>query len=307
MRLANLKDRAVLVLDGSSPDSAKACDVGTASRGRFGPDLAGIYDRWDEFVAWAASSELVADTVVERSHLGSPSPAPRQVVAIGLNYAEHATETGFEVPTDLPPIFTKFPSSISGAYHDVVLPRKGNTDWEVEVVAVIGRTAHHISEAEAWDHVAGLSIGQDLSDRRLQFAVTPAQFGFAKSYPGFAPIGPWLVTLDELTAAGLDPDDLALGCAIDGQVVQGGRTSHLIFSIPRTIAKLSEVITLMPGDVIFTGTPDGVGMGMDPPRFLREGETLRTWVEGIGEMEHRFIAEPQPQSQPAPTTIRSSR
>lgn len=302
MRLANLKGRAVLVLDGTTPDSAKACDVAVASEGRFGPDLPGIYDRWDEFVAWAGSTELVADTVVERGHLGSPSPAPRQVVAIGLNYAEHAIETGFEAPTELPPIFTKFPSAITGPYGDVTLPHGGDTDWEVEVVAVIGRAAHHITEAEAWDHVAGLAVGQDLSDRRLQFAVAPPQFGFAKSYPAFAPIGPWLVTLDELAAAGLDPDDLNLGCAIDGEVVQEGRTAHLIFSIPRTIAKLSEVITLMPGDVIFTGTPDGVGMGMEPPRYLRDGESVRTWVEGIGEMEHRFVAEPEP----AATTNRSS-
>lgn len=281
MRLANHDGRAVLVLPGTDD---KAADVATASAGAFGPDLQGIYDRWEEFVSWAADADLVADVVLDRTRLGSPSPRPSQVVAIGLNYADHAAETGFEPPTDLPPVFTKFASSITGPYGEVSLPEGGHTDWEVEVVAVIGKQAHRVSAEEAWDHVAGLSVGQDLSERILQFVGQAPQFGFAKSYPGFAPIGPWLVTLDEIP----DRDDLALGCAIDGQVVQDGRTSKLIFSIPRTIAKLSEVITLRPGDVIFTGTPDGVGLGMQPQRFLQPGETLRTWVEGIGEMEHTF-------------------
>lgn len=287
MRIANHAGRAVLVLGDD-----KAADIATLSEGAFGPDLPGIYERWDEFTSWAATADLpgsvVPDVTLERGSLESPSPRPSQVIAIGLNYADHATETGFDAPQDLPPVFTKFASSITGAFGEIDLPAGGNTDWEVEVVAVIGRTAHRVAEADAWSYVAGLSIGQDLSERRLQFVGQAPQFGFAKSYPRFAPIGPWLVTLDELEAAGLDRDDLALGCAIDGETVQDGRTSKLIFSIPRTIAKLTEVLTLQPGDVIFTGTPDGVGFGMAPPRYLQSGETLRTWVEGIGEMEHTF-------------------
>ena len=279
MRIANHAGRAVLVL---SDD--KAADIATASGGRFGPGLQSVYDGWAEFTRWAATADLVSDVELDKALLGSPSPTPSQVVAIGLNYADHAAETGFEPPKDLPPVFTKFASSITGPYGEIGLPEGGNTDWEVEVVAVIGKEGHRIAEAEAWDHVAGLSVGQDLSERILQFVGQAPQFGFAKSYPGFAPIGPWLVTLDEIP----DRDDLALGCSIDGETVQDGSTSKLIFSIPRTIAKLSEVITLRPGDVIFTGTPDGVGLGMSPQRFLRSGETLRTWVEGIGEMEHVF-------------------
>jgi len=283
MRIANHDGRAVLVLADD-----KGADIATASSGQFGPDLPAIYDRWPEFAAWAAEARPVADVVIEPERLGAPSPRPSQVVAIGLNYADHAAETGFEPPTDLPPVFTKFASSITGPVGEVALPDRGQTDWEVEVVAVIGRTAHRIAEDDAWEHVAGLTIGQDLSERRLQFVGQAPQFGFAKSYPGFAPMGPWLVTLDELEAAGLDRDDLGLGCAIDGETVQDGRTSKLIFSIPRTIAKLSEVISLQPGDVIFTGTPDGVGLGREPQRFLASGETLRTWVEGLGEMRHVF-------------------
>ncbi|MFI0353405.1 fumarylacetoacetate hydrolase family protein [Actinomadura sp. 9N407] len=279
MRIANHEGRAVIV--GSD---GKAADIATASGGRFGPDPQGVYDDWDAFTAWASTAVPVPDVELGKAGLGSPSPAPSQVVAIGLNYADHAAETGFEPPEHLPPVFTKFASSITGPYGEIELPDGGHTDWEVEVVVVIGRTAHRVTADAAWDHVAGLSVGQDLSERILQFTGQAPQFGFAKSYPGFAPIGPWLVTLDEIA----DRDDLALGCSIDGETVQSGRTSKLLYSIPRTIAKLSEVITLRPGDVIFTGTPDGVGFGMSPQRFLRSGETLRTWVEGIGEMEHRF-------------------
>lgn len=283
MRIANHDGRAVLVVSDET-----AADIATASQGRFGPDPASLYAEWDAFVLWASTAAPEADVALTRERLGSPSPTPSQVVAIGLNYADHAAEAGFEVPTTLPPVFTKFASAITGAYGEIELPPGGNTDWEVEVVAIIGREAHRIGEEDAWSYVAGLSVGQDLSERVSQMAGPAPQFGLAKSFPGFAPIGPWLVTPDELEAAGLDRDDLALGCSIDGETVQDGRTSKLIFSIPRTIAKLSEVITLRPGDVIFTGTPDGVGLGMDPPRFLQAGETLRTWVEGIGELEHTF-------------------
>ena len=283
MRLANHDGRAVLVLHDEG-----GADVHTASSGQFGPDLQGVFDRWEEFVAWAGTVEFTSDVVLDRKALGAPSPRPSQVVAIGLNYADHATEAGFETPTDLPPVFTKFASSITGPYGEVELPVDGSTDWEVEVVAVIGRPAHRVSESDAWGHVAGLTIGQDLSERRLQFVGQAPQFGFAKSYPGFAPMGPWLVTLDELAARGVDRDAIPLGCSIDGQTVQQGSTAKLIFSIPRIIAKLSEVITLRSGDVIFTGTPDGVGLGMKPPRYLESGETLRSWVEGVGAMEHTF-------------------
>ncbi|TDC68748.1 fumarylacetoacetate hydrolase family protein [Actinomadura sp. GC306] len=279
MRIANHAGRAVLVVS-----DGKGADIATASNGRFGPDPQSVYDQWDAFTAWAATTTPVPDVDIDKSRLESPSPAPSQVVAIGLNYADHAAEAGFAPPKDLPPVFTKFASSITGPYGEIELPEGGNTDWEAEVVAIIGRTTHRISADDAWDHVAGLTVGQDLSERLLQFVGEAPQFGFAKSYPGFAPMGPWLVTPDELP----DRDDLALGCAIDGETMQDGRTSKLIFSIPRTIAKLSEVITLNPGDVIFTGTPDGVGLGMTPQRFLQPGETLRTWVEGIGEMQHTF-------------------
>lgn len=125
---------------------------------------------------------------------------------------------------------------------------------------------------------------------RTQFAAPPAQFGLGKSFPGFSPIGPLLVTPDELRANGLDPDDLELGCRVNGETVQKGRTTSMIFSVPAILAKLSAVVTLLPGDVVFTGTPAGIGAGMTPPRFLHDGDELATWCAGVGEMHHRFVA-----------------
>lgn len=279
MRIANVDGRATIVL---SPTSG--ADVHTASGGRFGPGLTDLYDRWDSFSAWAADAAPAADVELSPERLGAPSPRPPQVFAIGLNYAEHAKETGFDVPVELPPIFTKFPSSIAGPFTAVELP-PGNVDWEVEIVAVIGRTCHRVTAAEAWEYVAGLTIGQDLSERVRQFSGQAPQFGLAKSFPGFSPMGPWLVTPDELD----DRDDIRLGCSLDGETVQDGRTGQLLVSIPEGIAALSEVVTLMPGDVVFTGTPDGVGVGRTPPRFIEKGQTLESWAAGIGSMTQTFI------------------
>lgn len=282
MRIAQHAGRAVVVTSASS-----GIDVATASGGRFGPDPAQLFVDWPTFVSWAAQAlvDVEPDVVLDPFLLGPPSPRPSQVLAVGLNYAAHARETGYAVPTDLPPVFTKFPSALTGPFGEVVLPADGSTDWEVEVVAVVGRAMHRVAEQDVLDHLAGLTVGQDLSERRLQFTGEAPQFSLGKSYPGFAPVGPWLVTLDEIGS----PDELHLGCAIDDEEVQRGHTSHLVFSIPAVIARLSQVVTLQPGDLVFTGTPDGVGMGRTPPRYLRAGESLRTWVDGIGEMRHTFV------------------
>jgi 2-keto-4-pentenoate hydratase/2-oxohepta-3-ene-1,7-dioic acid hydratase in catechol pathway len=183
-------------------------------------------------------------------------------------------------------VFTKFPSCITGPYGDIELPPGGHVDWEVELVAVIGRRAHRVPADQAPDYVAGYAIGQDVSERVLQMASTPPQFSMGKSLPGFGPIGPWLVTLDDLA----DPNDLELGCEINGEPVQSSRTSRLIFSVPALVAKLSATLPLLPGDVIFTGTPSGVGLGREPQRWLADGDILTSHIEGIGEMRHRFVA-----------------
>jgi 2-keto-4-pentenoate hydratase/2-oxohepta-3-ene-1,7-dioic acid hydratase in catechol pathway len=205
------------------------------------------------------------------------------VFGIGLNSRSHAAEAGMDLPS-VPATFTKFPASITGPFATVELPN-GTVDWEVELVVVIGRLADRVSTADSWSHVAGLTIGQDLSDRTLQLAAG-AQFSLGKSHRGFSPLGPWVVTPDELD----DPDDLALGCRVDGETVQDGRTSDLVFTVPQLVAELSAVVPLLPGDIIFTGTPGGVGFARKPPRFLQPGETLESWVEGIGTIRTRFTA-----------------
>lgn len=282
MRIANVDGRAVVLI---SDD--RGVDVEAASRGKFGPDLSSIYSRWEEFTAWASTlTGAAVDVVVDRAFLGSPSPAPRQVFAIGLNYSDHAKESGFAQPESLPPVFTKFQTCITGPDTTVVLPEGGNTDWEVELVAVIGKEAKNVPAADAWGYVAGLTVGQDISERVSQLRGPAPQFGLGKSFPGFGPVGPWLVTPDEFE----NPDDLELGCSLDGEEVQKGRTSELIFSIPALIEGLSATVTLLPGDIIFTGTPAGVGVGRSPKRFIQPGETLVSRIQGIGEMTQTFTA-----------------
>jgi 2,4-didehydro-3-deoxy-L-rhamnonate hydrolase len=290
VRIANLAGRLVLV----TADGTGALDVERASEGRFAADPQAVYERWAEFTGWAAAAGLgapgAAAAPFDAADLGAPAPAPRQVLAIGLNYAEHARESGFAVPEEPTVLFTKWPSCITGPVTEVELPDGGSTDWEVELVAVIGRRAFLISAGQAWDHVAGLTVGQDISERQLQGAGPSPQFSLAKSLPGFGPTGPWLVTPDEFD----NPDDLELGCSVNGNQMQQGRTRDLIFSVPAMLAALSKRLPLLPGDVIFTGTPSGVGMGRTPRVFLAPGDELVSYIAGIGELRQRFVAAPPP-------------
>jgi 2-keto-4-pentenoate hydratase/2-oxohepta-3-ene-1,7-dioic acid hydratase in catechol pathway len=279
MRLANLDGRLVVLREND------AVDVEKLSNGRFGPDPQNVYDDWDAFTTWAAGADLAtADAMpYDARRLGPPVPGPRQVFAIGLNYDEHATESGFVRPS-APLVFTKYVSSLTGPQTTVVLPT-ATVDWEVELVVVIGRLARNVAAADAWSYVAGVTVGQDLSERTSQHAGPAPQFGLAKSFPGFSPLGPALVTPDELS----DPDDLEIGCSIDGQPVQTGRTAQMIFPVGVLIQHLSSILPLQPGDLIFTGTPAGVGAGRKPPRYLRAGEVLRSHIGGVGELEQTFV------------------
>ena len=275
MKLANHGGRAALVLDDS------IADVADVSGGRFGPDLTRVYDHWAAFREFAAGVTSGTAPLVE-ANLGCPVPAPRQVFAIGINYRSHAEESGMDVPS-VPATFTKFPASLAGPFDDIEIV--GSTvDWEVELVVVIGARADRVDAADAWSYVAGLTVGQDISDRTLQFAAG-AQFSLGKSRRGFGPMGPWLVTPDEVP----DPDDLALGCAVDGETMQNARTADLIFGVSQLVAELSSVLSLLPGDIVFTGTPDGIGATRQPPRFLQPGQRLETWIEGIGTIRNRCV------------------
>lgn len=274
MKLANQSGRAVIVLD------EQVADVATVSDGRFGPDVMTLYRDWDGFVAFAGTVTTPTGTLVT-AQLRNPIPEPRQVFAIGLNYRSHAEEAGMAIP-EVPAVFTKFPASLAGPFDTVAITGHA-IDWEAELVAVIGRPADRVDEADAWSHVAGLAVGQDISDRHLQFAAG-SQFSLGKSRRGYGPLGPWVVTLDEVD----DPDDLALGCTLNGEKMQDARTSDLIFTVPQLIAELSSVLPLLSGDIIFTGTPAGIGAVRQPPRFLQPGDVLETWVEQVGAIRNRF-------------------
>lgn len=276
MKVANHDGRLVLVLGDA------VADVETASAGRFGPDPMQAFDDWEVFAAWAADVREPTGPL-DPALLRCPVPEPRQVFAIGLNYRSHAEESGMAVP-EVPATFTKFPASLGGPHDDIAIVGDA-VDWEVELVAVIGTTADRVDEADAWSHVAGLTVGQDISDRALQFAAG-MQFSLGKSRRGYGPMGPWLVTPDEVP----DRDDLALGCRVNGETVQDARTSDLVFSVGALVAELSSVLPLLPGDIIFTGTPAGVGMSRKPPRSLQPGDVLETWIEGIGEMRNTCVA-----------------
>jgi 2-keto-4-pentenoate hydratase/2-oxohepta-3-ene-1,7-dioic acid hydratase in catechol pathway len=277
MQLGSVDGRAVLVSDG------QALDVAEAS-GSLPADPVALLERWDELVAWAPGADWSASYDAPAARLGPPVPAPRQVFAIGLNYAPHASEAGFTPPAT-PMVFTKFPSCIVGPVAEVSLP-PGNVDWEIEVVAVVGRGGFRIPREHAWDALAGLTVGQDLSERVAQLAGTPPQFSLAKSHPGFGPTGPVLVTTDEFP----DRDDIGFESRLGDEVIQHGRTSELIFPIDVLVEHISSTCPLLPGDLIFTGTPGGVGNRRTPQRFLQDGEVLVSRMDGVGEIQQTFVA-----------------
>ena len=273
MRLAVLAGRAVLVKGDRAAEMA----------GLPAEPMA-LLEQWPRLREWAAElPDEAYDSPFDPDRLQAPVPRPRQVFAIALNYPPHAAEAGFTPPVD-PLVFTKFPTCLTGPRTDVTLP-EGRVDWEVELVAVIGRETYQVRQDQGWAAVAGLTVGQDLSERLTQSRGAPAQFSLGKSFPGFGPTGPFLVTPDEFD----DPDDLELTCLLNGEVVQHDRTTSMIFSVPELIARLSATVRLLPGDLVFTGTPAGVGNRRTPPRYLTDGDELVSRIEGIGELRQRFV------------------
>ncbi|MCU4185389.1 fumarylacetoacetate hydrolase family protein [Acidiferrimicrobium sp. IK] len=278
MRLGTVDGRASL-LGGSG-----SADVARASGGRFGPDPLSVFEQWDRFRDWASDRDPETGARPDPARLGPPVPAPRQVFAIGLNYKAHAAEAGYDT-TGIPQVFTKFPSCLAGPV-GTVRAQSPRLDWEVELVVAVGRRAESVAEERGWDHVAGLTVGQDLSARDVQLAGAAPQWSLGKSFPGFGPTGPWLVDPADLD----DPDDLAIECSVNGEVMQQARTSQLIWSVPQLIARLSSVCPLLPGDLIFTGTPAGVGNRREPPKYLQPGDRLVSRIGGIGELVTDVVA-----------------
>ncbi|MEU5850901.1 fumarylacetoacetate hydrolase family protein [Saccharopolyspora shandongensis] len=278
MRIGNLRGRAHLL------HGPTAIDVAKASGGVFGPAPSDLLAFWPEFLAWAATARADLAEPYRAEDLRAPVPRPRQVFAVGLNYAEHAAETSLSAG-GVPSVFTKFADSLIGPRGRIVLSGS-SVDWEVELVIVIAREACKVAAKDAWDHVAGFTVGQDFSDRDVQMSGTSPQFSLGKSYPGFGPTGPALVTLDEVDLA----VPLRLRCWVNDELVQDGHTGQMILPVCALIERISAVCTLHPGDLIFTGTPAGVGMGRTPPRYLAAGDVVRTSIDGIGEMRHVFAS-----------------
>jgi 2,4-diketo-3-deoxy-L-fuconate hydrolase len=278
MRVARVSGRLSLLVEGG------AVDVESASGGGFPADPDEVMPRWEELRDWAAGYSSGEAVHYTPGDLGAPLLRSAQVFGIGLNYRDHAAESGVGVPA-APAVFTKFRTCLTGPYDAVRLPSE-NVDWEVELVVVVGRRAEQVAEERAWSYVAGVTVGQDLSERSVQLAGPVPQFSLGKSFPGFGPIGPAIVTADELA----DPDDLELACFLDDEVLQKGRTGDMVFSVPELVARLSAVCPLLPGDLIFTGTPPGVGMARQPPRYLTAGTTLVSSVEGVGELRNPLVA-----------------
>ena len=217
--------------------------------------------------------------------LGSPATGIRKFIAIGLNYADHALETGAAIPTE-PVLFMKAISCIQGPGDELMLPRGSvKTDWEVELGLVIGKRARYVSEEEALGHVAGYCVVNDVSEREFQ-KERGGSWDKGKGCDTFGPIGPWLVTRDEVP----DPQQLTLWLDVNGQPRQRGNTQTMIFSVAHLISYVSQFMTLEAGDVLITGTPPGVGMGMKPPTFLKEGDVVTLGVQGLGEQRQRVVA-----------------
>lgn len=258
-------------------------------------DASGFGEDWGErfleqdglrrLAAWAASHAAQAPRVAASERLGPPLTRPSKIVCIGLNYADHARETGAKIPEE-PVIFFKATTALAGPDDDLVLPRGSvKTDWEVELAVVIGRRARYVSVADAPGHVAGYALHNDYSERQDQIE-RGGQWSKGKSQDGFAPLGPFLATPDELGDVGALP----MWLKVNGESRQKSNTDQLIFGVPVLVSYLSRFMTLLPGDVISTGTPAGVGLGMNPPTFLKAGDVVELGIDGLGTQRQRIVA-----------------
>ena len=282
---ANINDRSALV------QGETFFDLDTVTNGVVSPDAMEAIQNSDLLHHYAAQlgdyepSGIIADVDV-----CAPIPHPRNSFGVGLNYQLHVEEAASKTPST-PMVFTKFPSCISGPTDDVIM-RSDKCDYEGELVVVIGKDGKDIKREEAWSHILGLSVGQDFSDREVQYKDQPAQFNLGKSFDTFGPTGPYLVSTDSFT----DPSDLEIRTTVNGQVRQRDRTSNMIFDIPTLISYISSITALAVGDIIFTGTPEGVGFRNGS--FLKDGDIVETMIEGIGTMRNRCVRGPGYSSTP---------
>lgn len=258
-------------------------------------DVSRFFEDWDRsffasdgpgrLATWLQAEESVCPEVPADARLGACVGLPSKLVCIGLNYSDHARETGATPPAE-PVLFFKSTTSICGAFDDIVIPPGSTkTDWEVELAVVIGQRATRVPESKAMSHVAGYALHNDVSERHWQME-RGGQWVKGKSFDTFAPLGPYLVTCDEIP----DPQNLKLWLTVNGERVQDGSTANMIFGVATLVSYVSQCMTLLPGDVISTGTPAGVGLGMKPPRYLAPGDVVELGVEGLGSARQRVVA-----------------
>ncbi len=238
--------------------------------------------RLEKFIAANKNS---LQKLLPGTRIGSPIARPSKIVCIGLNYADHAKETGATIPAE-PVIFMKSTTALCGPYDDVIIPKNSKkSDWEVELAVVIGRKASYIEESNAMDYIAGYCLHNDLSEREFQLERN-GTWDKGKGCDTFAPLGPWLVTKDEIA----DPNNLRLWLTLNGKMVQDGSTSTFIFNLATVVSYVSHFMTLLPGDVISTGTPPGVGLGMNPPLYLKPGDIMELGIDGLGTSKQNCVA-----------------
>lgn len=252
------------------------------------PDIAGSTLSGDGLASLRALDASRLPPVPEGSRLGPCVGGSGKFICIGLNYSDHAEEAGMQVP-DEPIIFMKATSAICGPNDPIIIPRGSEkTDWEVELAVIIGTRAKYISEADALDYVAGYAVTNDVSERAFQLDHA-GQWTKGKSADNFGQIGPWLVTCDEVA----NPQDLAMWLTVNGETMQNGTTATMVYGVGFLVSYLSRFMTLLPGDVISTGTPPGVGMGQKPPRYLRPGDEVQLGISGLGEQRQIVMSDPE--------------
>lgn len=236
---------------------------------------------------WVETSAANAPEFSPAARLGPPVARPGKIVCVGLNYRKHAIESGMDIPTE-PVLFFKAASSLCGPFDDLVIPKGGEkTDYEVELAIIIGKRTHHVAAVDAYDHIAGYALHNDYSERAFQLEMG-GQWVKGKSCDTFAPLGPFLATKAEIG----DPNKLGLWLKVNGETRQDSSTSDFIFDVPEVVSYISRFMTLCPGDVISTGTPPGVGLGFDPPRYLKPGDVVELGIEGLGTSRQTAFAYP---------------
>ncbi len=275
-KLANIKGRAALL------DEENFYDLEKISEGNLSHDTTDALSHLDELGELSKKlSDLEPTGNLSEAEFDAPISSPKNCYAVGLNYKNHAEEAGMTIP-EVPMVFTKHTTCLVGATANVEM-RSDYVDYEAELVVVIGSSGKDIPKDDAWDHVAGLCVGQDISDRPAQFSSSPPMFNLGKSFDTFGPMGPVLVSPNSLP----DKESLVIECKVNDEIRQKDNTNDLIFDVPTIISYLSEIVTLNTGDVIFTGTPGGVGVSQG--KFLKDGDILTTSIEGLGVLTNKCI------------------